>query len=410
MAREEFDYWTGTGSSPLDGQPPTSFAEALNRISSHWLSQDYLTPSPGSLEGHREGPNATEPPVGRVSCGTQTAPDAPPALQRPARWGSQDATPPSFEDSPPSRMGWSPANEAGLPYAAGQGDEGGGVRLIGKEGGWRRSEGEVVRDGQREWYQRMLLAMKLKQAKRMEDMELRFEEELRRRSEMHEAALQQMAAQAAGERPGLCTAWQTANKTSLKSLELPHGSRVSEMFQLLDVCLAAPRIASTICLTSLADVYARRLQDFRSECLLCISLRLKLQPERVLLWAPGFMPVFFLPNIQSHTSLDHCLFISAVASSSVHACAAAQEAARVLEEKLGAANEMLAGLQARLQQQGEDLELKREYDLYKLRSTQEKEAAAIAEKHQARVDQLQVRPARFGTRVAASELQGEPLC
>ena len=55
---------------------------------------------------------------------------------------------------------------------------------------------------QREWYQRMLLALQVKQAKRIEDMEARFEEELRRRTDMHETALQQMAAQAAGEEDG----------------------------------------------------------------------------------------------------------------------------------------------------------------------------------------------------------------
>lgn len=85
--------------------------------------------------------------------------------------------------------------------------------------------------------------------------------------------------------------------------------------------------------------------------------------------------------------------VAAVASSSAQACAAAQTAVRELEGQLRDAQAAVAELQGRLAKQEEELELRREYDLYKQRSAHEKELAAGAEKQQAQLEQLQVRGA-----------------
>lgn len=209
MARDEFSRW-GMGGDQLAPLSSTTFAEALGRISRQWVPHE-LPPAQG-IAGRNEALGPEEhriPQLGRASCGTQTAGETALAgvrLLGTTRRGFQDGLPPwQEEDSPPSHAGWSPAAERPMRDSLGREDEGGVSGGLSKEGSRRASLGEVAGEKgekQREWYQRMLLALKLKQARRIEDMEARFEEELRRRTDMHETALQQMAAQAAGEGAG----------------------------------------------------------------------------------------------------------------------------------------------------------------------------------------------------------------
>ncbi|GAQ86334.1 hypothetical protein KFL_002830110 [Klebsormidium nitens] len=293
MARDDYNRW-GTGGDQLAPLPSTTFAEALGRISRQWVPHDL--PSAQDIVGKNEapGPDGRGPQLGRASCGTQTVGDAGVAglrlLGTTTRRGFQEGLPAwQEEDSPPSYAGWSPATERPIRDSLGRENERGESGGLSKEGSRRASLGEVAGEKgerQREWYQRMLLALKLKQAKRIEDMEARFEEELRRRTDMHETALQQMAAQAA------------------------------------------------------------------------------------------------------------------VASSSAQACAAAQAAVRDLEGQLRDAQVVVTELQGRLAKQQEELELRREYDLYKQRSAHEKELAAVAEKQRAQLEQLQ---AEMRQAVAARE-------
>jgi hypothetical protein len=251
MAREEFPLWSASGL--LEPGPPTSFAAALSRISSQWLTPDLLS-SPSGGKGAEQARDDRAPMPGRISCGTQTLPDLTSVVRDPAHGAQRDGGQASGEqDSPPSRPGWSPVTEERLRDMLRGGEEGRGLRGPSKEGSRRVSTGEEGREAYREWYQRMLLAIKLKQAKRVEDMEARFEEELRRRTEMHEAALHQMAAQATGEggqrRGGAQRGRGGSNALSLTGLG------TSELYKNLQhfnqtYSLAIPMVISRLCLAT----------------------------------------------------------------------------------------------------------------------------------------------------------------